>query len=897
MSKNGGMNMDKKLKRMFAVCLAVCLTICSVFSSGEWQSSAAKKKVKLEKKLVNVYVGNTVKIKLKNNKKKTKWTVISGKKNVSLSKKKKDSVMVKAKKTGKAKVQAKVGRKKYIATVRVFEKKQEKQQTKAPTVTPQITPNNTQQVMPTKEAPQTTLPTQRPTRVPTATPTVEPTATSTSETVATPTVEPTVTPTNIPTATPINESTATPIATPVNSILVNDRKINIDESKTYPITMSELNETTFTSASKREDGQTVTESTTYNKDGSVSFCSSANYDSGVSFYINPITSEDQIIDISDTRGEGFYGYDDGAKDVSEYDYIRMNVTSENELYFRTYNGNDQLRTSDFPGTASSEMNEKQMIEVLDDSDTTIWDDEFKYSNGYTAKEKYVTRTVFIPIYQLIKKGMTTEYLTAIAVSSMGYGAKVTIHSIDFVKAYYDKKVTSLEVTTKKDSIDAGATTRVFATITPDDATRQIVKWSSSDEDIATVNSAGIVTAKKYRRGEVVITAKSTDGSDVEASITIAVGFATLNPEFLRKIPTENGVLTVDESKTYPITISELNETTFTSAYKRSDGEQITKKTRFFADGSVAFTSSRDFNSGVSFYINPVTNEDQIIDVSDTRGEGFFGYDNGTKDVSEYDYIRIVVTSQNELNFRTYNGNEELRTADFPGRPTSETYEGAWIHTPTDSIWEDASPFSAGNKAKAEYETRVVYIPMQTLIWKGANPETLTAIAICPQASDVEVTIHNIDFVKVKCDKLVTGIDVESYKTELEAGKSRTLSAVVTPADASRQIVKWTSDNEDIATVNFQGVVTAKKGVEGTVTITAEATDGSGVTGSIQMTVRDPDKVIEVKTHKFDLASDNITAKTTSVSSGGTVVEAGKSALGIEFIPGEALKLCRFLCIS
>jgi len=69
------MNMDKKLKRMFAVCLAVCLTICSVFSSGEWQGSAAKKKVKLEKKLVNVYVGNTVRIKLKNNKKKTKYKI------------------------------------------------------------------------------------------------------------------------------------------------------------------------------------------------------------------------------------------------------------------------------------------------------------------------------------------------------------------------------------------------------------------------------------------------------------------------------------------------------------------------------------------------------------------------------------------------------------------------------------------------------------------------------------------------------------------------------------------------------------------------------------------------------------------------------------------------------
>lgn len=48
--------------------------------------------------------------------------MISGKKNVSLSKKEKDSVMVKAKKVGKAKVQAKAGRKKYIATVMVLKK-------------------------------------------------------------------------------------------------------------------------------------------------------------------------------------------------------------------------------------------------------------------------------------------------------------------------------------------------------------------------------------------------------------------------------------------------------------------------------------------------------------------------------------------------------------------------------------------------------------------------------------------------------------------------------------------------------------------------------------------------------------------------------------------------------
>ena len=32
------------------------------------------------------------------------------------------------------------------------------------------------------------------------------------------------------------------------------------------------------------------------------------------------------------------------------------------------------------------------------------------------------------------------------------------------------------------------------------------------------------------------------------------------------------------------------------------------------------------------------NLNQIIDILDTRGDGFYRYDNGMKDISEYDYI-------------------------------------------------------------------------------------------------------------------------------------------------------------------------------------------------------------------------------------------------------------------
>ena len=347
------------------------------------------------------------------------------------------------------------------------------------------------------------------------------------------------------------------------------------------------------------------------------------------------------------------------------------------------------------------------------------------------------------------------------------------------------------------------------------------------------------------------------------------------------IKTEAGTYTVDESATYNVPLTELNETTFTCDAKRSDGETVKDGTLYNKDGSVTFTSTKDYNSGVSYYINPATKDDDIIDISDTRGEGFMGYDNGTKDMSAYDYVRVKVTSENEMNCRTYNGNDQLRSAGFPGSSSSETYEGGWTHT-DDEIWEAESTFTAGNTVKAAYKTRTVFIPISMLMGKGMNPETLTAIAFCPQSSGAEVTIHRIDFVKVKYDKLVTGIDVKAAKTEIAPGKTTTVTATVTPADATRQIVKWTSSNEDVATVNFNGTVVAKKGAEGTTTITATSTDGSKVTGSVDITVKEPsEEPTVIKSHNVDLTK--VVGKTNPGA--GDSIAATQTAASIDFMTG------------
>lgn len=142
--------------------LVLLLIFAMALSLFPQTAYAAKKKVKLNKKSVIVNVGKTVKIKLKNNKKKVKWSVTSGKKNVALSKKKKTGVTIKGKKAGKAKVQAKVGKKKYVCKVTV--KKKSPKKTPKPTLvvtqTPKPTKKPLQTMQPANQTPATAHPRQ-----------------------------------------------------------------------------------------------------------------------------------------------------------------------------------------------------------------------------------------------------------------------------------------------------------------------------------------------------------------------------------------------------------------------------------------------------------------------------------------------------------------------------------------------------------------------------------------------------------------------------------------------------------------------------------------------------------------------------------------------------------------
>lgn len=188
----------KKIKKGFALLLVFVMAVSVIPQSA----FAAKKKVKLSKKTVTVAVGEAVKIQLKNNKKKVKWRITSGKKNVTLSKKKKTGVIIKGKKAGKAKVQAKIGKKKYVCKVTVEkaatadnDNPNNGKTTAEPTQVPSQAPTVSQQPVPPVITPGVTPSEPTVSSPQTPEPSVEPTPTV-SQQPATSSPEPTIKPEN-----------------------------------------------------------------------------------------------------------------------------------------------------------------------------------------------------------------------------------------------------------------------------------------------------------------------------------------------------------------------------------------------------------------------------------------------------------------------------------------------------------------------------------------------------------------------------------------------------------------------------------------------------------------------------------------------------------------------------
>ena len=140
----------------------------------------------------------------------------------------------------------------------------------------------------------------------------------------------------------------------------------------------------------------------------------------------------------------------------------------------------------------------------------------------TADNKNITWTSNDRTIAVVNGASTTATITGLKVGS----ATITATTVDGAKTATCKvtvtnAVNVQSVALNKTSVDlyVGETTTLTTTIAPSDASDKKVSWKSNDETVATVNSSGLVTAKKA--GSAIITV-TTNNSSKTATCTVSV---------------------------------------------------------------------------------------------------------------------------------------------------------------------------------------------------------------------------------------------------------------------------------------------------------------------------------------------------------------------------------------
>ncbi|MBQ9340365.1 MAG: InlB B-repeat-containing protein, partial [Paludibacteraceae bacterium] len=132
------------------------------------------------------------------------------------------------------------------------------------------------------------------------------------------------------------------------------------------------------------------------------------------------------------------------------------------------------------------------------------------------------------------------------------------------------------------------------------------------------------------------------------------------------------------------------------------------------------------------------------------------------------------------------------------------------------------------------KTGYTFSNWKTNVAVTANSTSVAANGVVPDEAALSSIGSDITLTAQWSQIMVSSISLNKSSTTLSVGGTETLVPTISPATALDKTVTWESDDEDVATVDEDGVVTAVG--QGTCTITATAHDGSGEEATCEVTV-------------------------------------------------------------
>lgn len=376
---------------------------------------------------------------------------------------------------------------------------------------------------------------------------------------------------------------------------------------------------------------------------------------------------------------------------------------------------------------------------------------------------------------------STGTVTVTASAQDGSSKKAT------VKVRIVRSVQSITVT-GDEMLTGGRSGTVKAKVLPSNATEDGVTWSSSDPDVLTVNKYGALKAAKADSAkQVTITATAKDGSGVIGTMVVTVVPAAKSVSIFKDGEAVSE-LTVDILSTPKIDLDAL--------ISPADASQDVKWK------SNSSRAKIDQNGVVTF------NRTGSATITATAQDG-----SGRKATVKITVIRavqsITLSGDTMVAGRT---SGELNADVLPANATND-----------DVTWSSSDPELLTINKYGSFSTKEV---------SAATPVTVTAAAKDGSGVVGSITVTIMPRTQ-KVNILSGGKVVDNVGVDLAGTKKLQLSAAAEPAGAL-QNVRWTTSNKKRATVDENGVVTGIKA--GTVTITATATDGTGVRGSVTVNV-------------------------------------------------------------
>ena len=447
------------------------------------------------------------------------------------------------------------------------------------------------------------------------------------------------------------------------------------------------------------------------------------------------------------------------------------------------------------------------------------------------------------------------------------------------KGIYPLYPTSSVSLAKESSVSRAKPTKLEYTIFPENAGTKELEWSSENPEVATVDANGIVTGKKI--GKTVITAKSKDGTDITVSTTLTV--LPLKVETMTFAEPSVSIVKT-EDKTITLTLNSEEVDNKSMVWTSSDESVATVVQNMNAVypleaivvahkvGKATIKAEAQDGSGMSATCEVEVTSLMVSDFSlqtasvvrtiPTQLEAKVSPDEADNKKLKWTSLTPDVATITEDGMMTglKIGTAKVKAETTDGSNLSGVFEVQVIGLPVSTLSMPAeSSIVKTESMKLEYSILPLASDNQKLKWSSnatyiASVDESTGVITAHKVGDAIITATATDGSGISASTTihVTPLKVSQIEMPKEMYLLRSLSKQIevniAPELADNKILKWTSDNEEVATVTQEGVV---KGVNvGTANITATTTDGTELSATCKVTVKPV--VIDLSTKTINL---------------------------------------------